>query len=321
VLKDELSSRERHRQYVDKSAMNRESNITTLRDGRRLAYSEYGDPKGMPVIYCHGFPGSRLEALLIDQQACEYNLRVIAPDRNGLGLSDPKPGRRLLDWALDVEALVDIMGIDRFFLIGISGGGPYAIACAYRLADRVDGFTLVCPLGPLDQPGLLNAMRWPAQINFRSMKMTPWLSRFVFRFGLIPLAQLSPQWIYQAMLSIAPRQDSTVLSLPPIRAAITASLSEAVRQGADGVLKEMAIYTRPWGFDLSGITLPVQLWHGTADEIVPLLHALTLAERLPNCTTHFLEGEGHFSLPIEKMSEILDQLITSRAAQQPEESS
>jgi pimeloyl-ACP methyl ester carboxylesterase len=290
--------------------MNRESNIIVLSDGRRLAYAEYGDPEGMPVIYCHGFPGSRLEALLFDQSARQNNLRVIAPDRNGLGLSDPKPGRQLLDWTADVEALADILEIERFFLIGISGGGPYAAACAYRLANRLNGFTLVCPLGPLDQPPLLNAMRWSAQINFRSIKMMPWLCGFVFRFGIIPIAQLSPQWIYQMMLSIAPARDSTVLNRPRIRAAITTSLNEAIRQGADGVLNEMAVYTRPWGFDLSEVTMPVQLWHGTEDGIVPLIHGVTLAERLPNCVTHFIEGEGHFSLPIERMDEIQEQLVS-----------
>jgi pimeloyl-ACP methyl ester carboxylesterase len=290
----------------------RESKIVKLPDGRRLGYAEYGDPQGAPAFYCHGFPGSRLEALLFDQPARQHKLRVIAPDRNGLGLSDPKPGRQLLDWAADVEALADLLEIDRFFLIGISGGGPYATACAYQLADRLNGFTLVCPLGPLDQPALLNAMRWHAQINFRSIRMTPWLSQLSFRFAVVPFAQHWPQWIYQMMLGFAPAADRAVLTHPRIRAAITASLSEAVRQGADGVLQEMALYTRPWGFDPAKIDLPVQLWHGTADETVPLLHGRTLAEQLANCDIHMVEGEGHFSLPIEQMDRILQQLIAKR---------
>ncbi|MCG8093020.1 MAG: alpha/beta hydrolase, partial [Candidatus Thiodiazotropha endolucinida] len=108
--------------------MAHETKLVKLPDSRHLAYAEYGDPEGVPAIYLHGFPGSRLEARLFDLPARQHGLRVIAPDRNGLGLSDPKPGRRLIEWAVDVEALADNLKLERFFLIGISGGGPYALA-------------------------------------------------------------------------------------------------------------------------------------------------------------------------------------------------
>jgi pimeloyl-ACP methyl ester carboxylesterase len=290
--------------------MIRESKVIKLPDDRRLGYAEYGDPEGVPTFYCHGFPGSRLEALLFDLPARRHKLRMIAPDRNGLGLSDPKPRRQLLDWAADVEALADLLGFERFFLIGVSGGGPYALACAHQLIDRLHGFTLVCPLGPLDQPALLNAMRWPAQINFRSIRMTPWLSQLAFRFGVVPLAHHWPQWIYQMMLRFAPRPDRAILNRPPVRAAIIASLKEAIRQGAGGVLQELALYTRPWEFDLAEITIPVQLWHGTEDDTVPLLHSQSLADSLPQSEIHLIEAEGHFSLPVDRMDQILEKLTT-----------
>ncbi|MEW8285092.1 MAG: alpha/beta hydrolase [Candidatus Thiodiazotropha endolucinida] len=289
-----------------------ETKLVKLPDSRHLAYAEYGDPEGVPAIYLHGFPGSRLEARLFDLPARQHGLRVIAPDRNGLGLSDPKPGRRLIEWAVDVEALADNLKLERFFLIGISGGGPYALACAHKCAERLEGLTLVCPLGPLDQPALLEAMRWPAKINFRSIRDTPWLSNISFRFSVIPLTQLWPQWIYQIMLGMAPPPDVAVLNRPTVRKAITASIREAVRQGADGVLQEMSLYTQPWGFDPAEITIPIQLWHGTADKTVPILHGLTLAERLPECEMHIVDGEGHFSLPIDSMEKIQRQLIGSR---------
>ncbi|MEW8028256.1 MAG: alpha/beta hydrolase [Candidatus Thiodiazotropha sp.] len=292
--------------------MNHETNLVKLPDGRHLAYAEYGDPKGAPTIYCHGFPGSRLEARLFDLPARQHAMRVIAPDRNGLGLSDPKPGRWLIDWAEDVEALANLLNIERFFLIGVSGGGPYALACAHKCAKRLNGFTLVCPLGPLDQPALLEAMRWPARINFRSIRDTPWLSNISFRFAVIPLTQLWPQWIYQIMLGMATPPDAVVLNRSTVRKTITASIREAVRQGADGVLHEMAIYTQPWGFDPAEITTPTQLWHGTADETVPILHGRALAERLPECEMHVVEGEGHFSLPIDSMEQIQQHLINKR---------
>jgi pimeloyl-ACP methyl ester carboxylesterase len=298
----------------------RESKVIKLTDGRRLGYAEYGDPAGEPLLYCHGFPGSRLEAILFDLPARQQKLRLIAPDRNGLGLSDPKPGRRLLDWPADVEALADFLEIDRFFLVGVSGGGPYATACAHRLPDRLLGFSLVCPLGPLDQPALLNAMRWHAQINFRSIRRTPWLSRLTFRLGIVPLAHQWPQWIYRIMLGLAPSSDSAVLKRSRVRAAIIDSLREATRQGADGILHEMALYARPWGFDPAEISLPVHLWHGMADEIVPLLHSRILAERFLHCENHYIDGEGHFSLPIDRMDQIIQKLLTNQLDSQESKS-
>jgi pimeloyl-ACP methyl ester carboxylesterase len=292
--------------------MSQEFKTMELPDGRLLAWTEYGAPEGIPTLYCHGFPGSRLEAGIFDTAAKSLNLRLIAPDRNGLGESSLHPDRQLLDWATDMQALADHLEIERFFLLGVSGGGPYALACAHQLAPRLLGVSLVCPLGPLDQPGLLNAMRWPAQINFRSISAIPFLMDLTYRFSVIPFAQHWPQWIFQMMLGLVPQPDATVLRRPQIRSAITASLHEAIRQGADGLLQEMKLYTLPWGFDLAEITQPVQLWHGTADDTVPILHGRTLAERLPDCETHFVEGEGHFSLPFEHMEMILQRLIDSR---------
>jgi pimeloyl-ACP methyl ester carboxylesterase len=307
-MKESTTSSHNHDEDAPKPVL-KESKVIKLPDGRRLGYAEFGDPDGAPAIYCHGFPGSRLEALLFEFPARHCKLRVIAPDRNGLGLSDPKPGRQLLDWPADVAALADHLEIDRFFLIGISGGGPYASACAHRLGHRLNGFTLVSPLGPLDQPALLNAMRWHAQINFRSIRMTPWLSQFAFRFGVIPFTQHLTQWLYQMMIGIVPSTDRAVLNRSQVRAAIIDSLKEAVRQGADGVLQEMAIYTQPWGFDPAQIEIPMALWHGTSDETVPLLHGRTLAELFPHCEPHYIEGEGHFSLCIDRMEQILERLM------------
>jgi pimeloyl-ACP methyl ester carboxylesterase len=291
--------------------MQETSNLSLLQlpDGRQLAYAEYGDPQGIPLIYCHGFPGSRLEARLFESSALRHKLRVIAPDRNGLGASDPLPGRRLLDWPTDIAALADGLGIDRFHLIGVSGGGPYAMACAHRLPDRLDGVALVCPLGALDKLSNLWAMRWPAVFSFSSIRNLPLPSRAAFRYGVVPFVKSHPQSIYNMMLWMAPPADHQVLSRPPVREAIVASLLESVRTGADGVLQDMSLYTAPWGFEPEEIGMPVQLWHGTVDDTVPIRHGRELAQRLPDCTARYVEGEGHFSLPIEHMDEIVQALI------------
>lgn len=296
--------------------MNPQQHSLKLSDGRQLTYAEFGDPEGLPAIYCHGFPGSRLEAGLFQEAAKAQHLRVIAPDRNGLGGSDPRPGRQLTDWAWDVEALADALGLQRFFLIGVSGGGPYALACARHLGARLRGFTLVCPLGPVDEPALLAAMHWPARINFHSVRGMPLVLDFAYRFSVVPLAQRWPQAIYQMMLSVAPAPDREVLRRNEVREIITSSLREAIQQGADGVLQEMKLYTRPWDFAVGEIDTPAQLWHGTDDETVPLLHGQILAERLPACETHYIEQEGHFSLPINLADRILEGLIASDTEQE-----
>ena len=288
-----------------------------LPDGRHLAYATYGDPEGTPVFYCHGFPGSRLEARLFESAAIRHRLRVIAPDRNGLGCSDPLPERQLLDWPDDLAALADGLGIDRFHLVGVSGGGPYALACAHRLAHRLEGVALVCPLGPLDRGGNLWTMRWPAIFSFSSIRTLPGLSNALYRHWVVPFVKSHPQTIYNLMLSMAPPPDHRVLSRPQIREIIVASLTEAVRGGAEGVLREMAIYAAPWGFEPEAIEMPIALWHGTADDTVPVTQGRELADRLPDCNARYLDGEGHFSLPVEHMEEIVEALLHGERGARP----
>jgi pimeloyl-ACP methyl ester carboxylesterase len=132
------------------------------------------------------------------------------------------------------------------------------------------------------------------------------------RIGVVPLAQHWPQLIYQMMLGFVPLSDRAVLKRGLVRTAITASMKESIRQGADALLQEMALYTRPWGFDPAEITIPANIWHGTEDETVPLLHGQSLADSLPRSEIHLIEGEGHYSLPVDRMDLILEKLITER---------
>ncbi|MBC7801768.1 MAG: alpha/beta fold hydrolase, partial [Gemmatimonadaceae bacterium] len=118
--------------------------MVRLPDGRAIAVEEYGDPAGLPVLYFHGWPASRLEAGLIP----ELPVRLLAFDRPGYGRSSPQPGRTLLDWPRDVAEVADRLGLDRFHVVGLSGGAPYAVACAYAIPDRVRGMALVCPVPP-----------------------------------------------------------------------------------------------------------------------------------------------------------------------------
>ena len=134
----------------------------TLSDGRALGYAEYGDPQGKPVFYFHGFPSSRLDWLLSDSNnvAAELNTRIIAVDRPGMGLSDPKPDREMLDWPDDVAELADAFKIKRFAGLGMSGGGPYAAACAYKIPERLTATGIVSGMGPADAPGAKDGLSW-----------------------------------------------------------------------------------------------------------------------------------------------------------------
>ncbi|MFA6292494.1 MAG: alpha/beta hydrolase, partial [Victivallales bacterium] len=130
--------------------MERHSKHVKLRDGRRLSYAEYGDPHGKPIIYFHGFPGSRYEAALAGKTALAHNARFIGIDRPGYGASDPNPRRKLLDWPDDVAEFADKLGIDKFYVIGISGGAPYTAACAWKMPSRIIMAGIISGLGPVD---------------------------------------------------------------------------------------------------------------------------------------------------------------------------
>ena len=122
-----------------------------LKDGRRLGFAEIGDSDGIPLFHFHGFPASRLEAVMLTETISEKKIRFISIDRPGIGLSDSKKGRKLLDWPSDIIELADELSIDKFAVEGISGGAPYSIACAYKIPEKLTACGIICGLGPLSK--------------------------------------------------------------------------------------------------------------------------------------------------------------------------
>jgi pimeloyl-ACP methyl ester carboxylesterase len=291
--------------------VNPATRICPLGDGRRLAFTEWGAPGGVPVLYCHGFPASRLEARLGDATARALGIRLIAPDRPGFGASDPSAGRRLGDWPGDLASLADHLGLARFHLLGVSGGGPYALACALALRDRLLGVSIVCGLGELAGSDAVGAMGWPERLGVRFCQNLPGLADWVYGRLAGPLFRAHPESIFRLMTSQLPAADHAVLGEPATRASILSSFSEAFRQGGEGAAQELGIYTRPWDIDPTRIGLPVQLWHGEQDSIVPVAMGRAHAAALPACSAHFLPEEGHFSLVVRHMEPILRQLIAA----------
>jgi len=288
-----------------------------LPDGRRLAFAEHGDSDGRAVVYCHGFPSSHREAELIGPGARAEGVRIIAPDRPGYGDSDPLPQRSIAGWAEDVAALADHLGLGHFALVGVSGGGPYALACAQHLPERIQACALVCPLGPIYRPEVLAAMHPAIRASFLLPRRAPRLARLLLARPATELLSLWPEAIERLRSLHAPPADRDALARPEVSRTLNGSIRDAMRGGALGALDDLVLYTGDWGLDFGALTLPIDLWHGEADGTVPVAHARWYAARLPNAHPHLLAGEGHFSLPLRHSRVILHTLLTRYAARPP----
>jgi pimeloyl-ACP methyl ester carboxylesterase len=280
-----------------------------LPDGRRIACSEYGAPAGHPVIYCHGFPSSRHEALLLQENALAEGARVIAIDRPGYGESDYQPGRAILDWPADVAAVADQLDLEQFALIGVSGGGPYALACAARIPERLSACALVCALGPIYLDELLATMHWAARSQLAMAKNTPMLSHIVFGALTAGILAHWPETVENFRALSAPQVDRRELEKGPIRSILNTTIRDAVRSGARGARQDLMLYTRPWRIPFDQIRFPVRLWHGEVDGTVPAAHSRWYAAHLPQATASYLPNEGHYSLPLRRSAEILRAML------------
>jgi pimeloyl-ACP methyl ester carboxylesterase len=279
-----------------------------LRDGRTLGYAEYGAPEGRPLLYCHGFPSSRLEGRLIDAVAKSRNFRVIAVDRPGYGLSDFQPGRRLLDWPDDVATLMQGLGVERFTALGVSGGGPYALACAWKIPSKITAVAVVCGLGPVYERHAVSMLRWPARFGFVLAQRSRWLLWLLYGGILARLLCARPQLMHTLSTWTGPPADKATLARVEIREPLLAAVREGLRQGPRGALCDLVLYTTPWSFSLGEIARPVDFWHGGADVTVPPEHTELTARAVPYKTVTRLPREGHFSLPIRYGGVILDRL-------------
>ena len=263
-----------------------------LADGRTIGYAEYGDPDGLPVIALHGTPGSRFMFALTDEGARAGGLRVIAPERPGYGLSDFHRSETLADTASDVEELADALGLDRFAMIGVSGGGPQAVAVAYRLKSRILRLVLVSPVGPVAECDHIR-MSHLHRLIF-SYPSTSHHAAPTFFSTLRTLVDWAPSVAYQLLMQQVTATDCEVLNRPEVRENLQAALREALRPGVDGALQDLKLYCAPWNMTLGEIDVPTFMWQGGEDTVVPLDAAYYLAGALPNCRLEVIEGVGHY---------------------------
>ena len=277
--------------------------------GADVAFSEYGDPKGAPIFFCHGWPSSRTMAELAHDAALDLGLRVISPDRPGIRDSQFQADRRLIDWPPLLSALADHLGIDRFRIFGISGGAPYAYAGAWMMPERVEAIAVVSGAPPLDElkerDGLLPIHR--RMLGLRESR--PGLLRALFHVARPIAATKVPIRLRPLLLKFLQPCDANVLRETRAFEMCFESARQAWRSSAAGVMADAEIYATPWGFALEEVKVPVRLWHGTKDRTFAPRLAQHVAARLPDCEFHLVEGAGHYSLPIRYTHEILADLV------------
>ncbi len=275
-----------------------------LRDGRSLGYAEFGNLDGKPVFYFHGFPSSRIDWPLFDTDAVasRLNARIIAADRPGYGLSDFRHGRQILDWPDDVIELADTLRVGRFAVLGISGGAPYALACAYRIPERLTTTAIVSGMGPSGAPGAKDgtAMLLPGKTA-------------LMRKALLMLMAMgfrrNPDRFLSQMKDTVAEPDKLLLAQPEVVQAFIYSVREAFRSGTRGASWDAVLYQRPWGYKLQDISMQIHLWHGELDTQVPISVGQYVASTIQNCQAKLLTDEGHLSLAHNYIEEILSILV------------
>ena len=286
-----------------------ETRILRLPDGRQLGYACYGATQGREVFYCHGLPGSRYECQLADAPARALGIRVVAPDRPGYGLTPLEGDRPLRDWPQDVACLADGLGIDTFSVVGVSGGAPCALACAHELPGRVTAVALVAGLGPVCETGLRRDMSTLARAGFYLANHAPWLFKALVGQPAVHLSRWRPDLLVRLLAALDGGPDKATLLDPRVFSAFSFSIRECFRQGVLGSLADLRQFRRPWGFPLENVRQPVRIWHGTRDRVVPLSHGEYFQRHLPQATLTVVAGEGHFSLPVQHVHEILEGAI------------
>ena len=260
------------------------------------------------MIYLHGSPSSRLEVGLpgIREAAADLGLRVLAPDRPGMGLST-FCRYSVVDYPRRVESFADALGLGRFAVTGVSGGGKYACACAWGLPDRVTRVALVSSTCSFDLPGARATWNAEDRRLYRLADRAPWLVR-LFLAKVARDLRRDPDALFSTVERSVGAADKEVLALPGFREALDRDMDEAFRQGGRGPAHDLTLEARPWGIPLERIEVPIEIWHGDDDQVVSPEQGRILAQALPLVTEHLVPGEGHFSLFARHAAEVMQSL-------------
>jgi len=264
--------------------------------GRRLSYYQYGAMDGVPIFFCHG-TGSHIHVALFHKAAKESGYRIIVPDRPGIGLSEFYRDRKILDGADDIASLADHLGIDKFGVIGISGGGPTLLACAYSLASRLKFVVdLACAAPLYTDPSALKDLGWVDRVY---AKLGVWLPLGLFQipFALLGFQQKmlkSPQAFAKMMQSSMCKADMELFKDKDLQYLFMRDFQELFKQGSKGPSLDAQLIYHPWGFDVRDIKCHVDIRQGSEDRWIPPSFSRYLAGALPNAKLYMIQGQGHF---------------------------
>lgn len=267
-----------------------------VRGERRISFAEFGTPRGAPIFWMHGTPGGRrqvpVEARLYAQ---EHDLRIIGLDRPGIGTSTPHLYDDVLDWTGDLAVLADNLGVDTFRVIGLSGGGPYALAAGAAFPSRVHGVGVLGGVAPTQGPdairgGLVEIAPYAAPVlGAIRLPLSYALAGLIHTVKPLAGVAIGTYGVFQ------PRGDRELLARPEFKAMFLDDLINGARFQVGAPLADIILFTRYWGFDAADVTVPVRWWHGNDDHIIPHAHGVHMVERLPDATFSTLDGESHLS--------------------------
>ncbi len=298
------------------------SQLITLADGRHLDVRLSGsdDPNSAVVMYHHGTPSSGRVSCDVLAVAESRGLAVLSWSRPGYATSTRQPGRRVADVANDAREILDRLGISQAFTMGWSGGGPHALACAALLPDRILGVASLAGVAPYAES--IDSLNWMAGMGQDNIDefgaalagesvLAPALG--AAREGL---ATVTADGIVAEMASLLPEVDRDYLGAG-FGDDLAASFREAVEHSADGWVDDDLAFTQPWGFDLASINVPVSIWQGSEDLMVPYSHGQWLVAAMPFARSHLLTGEGHLSVVVGSIDEIVDDLLAHSSSAGP----
>ncbi|MEE1827081.1 alpha/beta fold hydrolase [Streptomyces sp. BE20] len=264
-------------------------------DGRALAVETHGDPRGRPVFLLHGMPGSRVGPHPRSTVLYRLGVRLVSFDRPGYGDSTRLPGRRVAAAAVDVRTIADDLGIDAFAVLGRSGGGPHALACAALLPERVTRAAVLVGLAPRDAAGL----DWYGGMTPSNVRAYREAERGHDRIaaGMLFRSQqirADPVSLLKGLRPELPATDREVVADTGLRRMLQSNYREAFRHGADGWIDDVLAFTAGWGFQVGDIGVPTWLWHGADDQFSPVDHSRWLADHIPGSELFLEPGAAHF---------------------------
>jgi pimeloyl-ACP methyl ester carboxylesterase len=285
-----------------------EGNIA-VGDDRQIGFAEFGDPQGRAVFWLHGTPGARrqipMEARVYAEQR---QIRLIGVDRPGIGSSTPHQYDTVFAFAEDLRTIADTLGIDKFEVIGLSGGGPYTLACAAAMPDRVIAAGVlggVAPVRGVDgvSGGISTLISWAGPVVEVIGAPLRLAASTLIRL-IRPVAEPG-LYLYA---SISPEADRQLLVRPEFKAMFLDDLLNGSRKQLAAPFADVVVFARDWGFRLDEVKVPIRWWHGDADHIVPFEHGQHVVSRLPDAQLTHLPGESHLA-GLGRAEEILDTMV------------